>query len=271
MPVMAGESRFAGWQGVGRRFELIWLLTRDALRKQFAGSLLGLWWAILKPVLLVSVYAFLVLSVFRPSAGAGSNPADYILILMSGMAPWLLLAEPLAAASVSLATNTPLLTKVLFPIEVLPVSRVLAAVVSGGTALLLLVVFLGMQGRLGLWAVVVPVAVMLQVLFVLGLGWLIAAVAVTLPDVIHALPFLLNLWMLLSPVLYSPEMVPSGLGWLGIVNPMWPTIAVYRSLLLDNAAPDPAHLAIMGGWAAASFLIGYVIFMKRRTMFADVI
>ena len=271
MSVMAGESRRAGWQKVGRRSELIWLLTRDALRKQFAGSLLGLWWAFLKPVLMIGVYAFLVLSVFRPSAGAGFSSAGYLLLLMSGMAPWLLLAEPLAAASISLATNTPLLTKVLFPIEVLPVSRVLAAVVPGATALLLLLTLLGLQGRLGLWAAAVPMAVVLQIMFVLGLGWLAAAVAVTLPDVIHALPFLLNLWMLLSPVLYSPEMVPSGWGWLGVVNPMWSTIAVYRSLLLDNAAPDPAHLAIMAGWAVASFLVGYVIFMKRRTMFADVV
>ncbi len=271
MSVVAGKSRLAGWRGGGRRSELIWLLTRDALHKQFAGSLLGLWWAFLKPVLLVGVYAFLILSVFRPSAGAGFSPADYLIILMSGMAPWLLLAEPLAAASVSLATNTPLLTKVLFPIEVLPVSRVLSAVVSGGTALLLLVVFLGMKGRLGPWAAAVPLAVAVQVLFVIGLGWLTAAVAVTLPDVIHALPFLLNLWMLLSPVLYSPEMVPAGWGWLAIVNPMWPIIAVYRSLLLDNAAPDPVHLAVMVGWAAASFLIGHAVFMKLRTMFADVV
>lgn len=260
-----------GLSGIGRQSELIWFLTRDVLRKQFAGSLLGLWWVVLKPVCLVGIYSLVVLAVLRPTAGTGLTPAGYLLLVMSGMGPWLLVAEPVTAAAGSIAANTPLLAKVLFPIEVLPVSRVLAAAISGAATVLLLIAWLGLEGRLGFWAAAVPGVVLIQMIFVLGLGWSVAAVAVSLPDVAHALPFGLNLWMLLSPVLYSPEMVPPGWSWLWQVNPMWPTIAVYRSLLLENAAPDPVHLAIMGGWAAASSVAGYAIFMKRRRMFADVI
>jgi ABC-type polysaccharide/polyol phosphate export permease len=256
---------------IARHAELIWFLTRDVLRKQFAGALLGLWWALLKPVCLVGVYSFVVLSVFRPSLESGLTPAGYLLLVLSGMGPWLLLAEPVAAAAGSIAANTPLLAKVLFPLEVLPVSRVLAAAISGAAAVLMLAAWLGVDGRLGLWAAAVPLVVLLQMLFVLGLGWAVAAATVTLPDVTHGLPFALNLWMLLSPVLYSPEMVPPDWSWLARANPMWPTIAVYRSLLLDNRAPDPVHLAVMGGWAAASLVIGYALFMQRRKMFADMI
>jgi lipopolysaccharide transport system permease protein len=260
-----------GLSGTGRRAELIWFLTRDALRKQFAGSLLGLWWVLLKPVCLVGVYALVVLTVFRPALDSGVTPAGYLLLVLSGMGPWLLLAESVSASAGSIAANTPLLSKVLFPIEVLPVARVAAAAVSGAAALLLLAAWLAVEGRLGFWAAGVPAVMVLQMLFVLGAGWLVAAVAVTFPDVTHALPFGLNLWMLLSPVLYSPGMVPPGWGWLAQVNPMWPTIAVYRSLLLDNAAPDPVHLAAMAAWAAASILIGYTVFMKRRMMFEELI
>lgn len=258
-------------RGIERRSELIWLLTRDALRKQFAGSVLGIWWAVVKPILLVGVYGFLVLGVFRPTIGSASDPNGYLFFVMSGMAPWLLLAEPLTAAAGSLSINTPLLTKVLFPIEVLPVARILAAAVSGGMALLLLLVLLGAQGRLGIWAVVLPGIVLVQLIFVLGLGWFAAAVSVTLPDITHALPFLLNIWMLLSPVLYSPDMLPHGWGWLGMINPMWPIIAVYRSLLIDNAAPDPMHVAAIGVWMVSSVCIGYTVFIKRRAMFSDMI
>lgn len=257
--------------GIGRRSELVRLLIRDTLRRQFAGSALGIWWVVLKPVLLVGVYSLVVLSVFRPSLDSGLTQASYLLLVMSGMGPWLLTAEAVAAAAGSIVANTPLLTKVVFPIEVLPVSRVIAAAASGVAAVLLLTAWLAVEGRLGLWAAAVPAVMALQMVFVLGAGWFVAAIAVTFPDVTHALPFALNLWMLLSPVLYGPGMVPPGWSWLAHVNPMWPTIAVYRSLLLDNAAPDPVHLAVMGSWAAASALIGYAIFMKRRTMFEEAI
>jgi ABC-type polysaccharide/polyol phosphate export permease len=269
--VVQAQASHGGWQAIACRCELIWLLTRDALRRQFAGSLLGLWWACVKPVVMVGAYAFLVLAVFQPSERAGASASNYLLLLMSGMAPWLLLTEPLAAASTSLTANSSLLTKVLFPIEILPVSRMLAAATSGGMALLVLVGVLSYQGRLGLWLAVLPIVILIELLFVLGLGWLIAALTVTLPDVAHGLPFVLNLWMLLSPVLYSPEMVPSGWDWLARVNPMWSTIAVYRSLLLDSTFPDLAHLGGMVGWSIASFLFGYGVFMKRRKLFADLV
>lgn len=259
------------WPGIRRHSELIWLLTRDVLRRQFAGSLLGLWWVLLKPVLLVGIYSLVVLTVFKPAGEFGLTPTGYLLLVLSGMGPWLLMAESVAAAAGSIAANTTLLTKVLFPIEVLPVSRVLAAAVSGASAVLLLTAWLAAEGRLGPWAAAVPAVMVLQLMFVLGVGWFVAAVAVTFPDVTHAIPFGLNLWMLLSPVLYGPEMVPPGWSWVAHVNPMWPTIAVYRSLLLDNAAPDPVHLAVMAGWAVAGVLIGYTVFVKRRMMFEELI
>lgn len=260
-----------GHTGMRRHSELIWLLTRDMLRKEFAGSVLGIWWVLLKPVLLVGIYSFVVMTVFKPSPESGLTHTGYLLLVLSGMGPWLLMAESVSSAARSIAANTPLLTKVLFPIEVLPVSRVAAAAVSGAAAVLLLIAWLAMEGRLGVWAAAVPAVMVLQMIFVLGVGWFVAAVAVTFPDVTHALPFGLNLWMLVSPVLYSPAMVPPSWSWVAHVNPMWPTIAVYRSLLLDNAAPDPVHLVVMAGWAAASLLIGYTVFMKLRTMFEELV
>ncbi len=249
----------------------MWLLSCDALRKQFTGSVLGVWWAIVKPILFVGVYGVFVQEIFRPTIGSVYGPHGYLFLVMSGVGAWTLLAEPLTAAAGSIAINAPLLTKALFPIEVLPVARILAAAVSGTVALFLLVLLLGLHGRLGVWVVMLPGLILVQLLFVVGLGWVAATISVTLPDVIHALPFVLNIWMMLSPVIYSPDMLPLGWDWLGMINPMWPIIGVYRSLLLDNAAPDPMHLMAIGVWAVASVVIGYTVFTKRRTMFSDMI
>lgn len=271
MSSVAEQSMIGGLRNLGRRHELIWLLTLDALRKQFAGSILGLGWVLLKPMLLVGIYALLFTTIFRPAVSPGSGDIPYLLVLLSGVVPWLLLAEPLAAAAGSIATNAPLLTKVLFPTEVLPVSRVLASSVSGCVALLLLMAMLAWQGRADAWWAALPAVMALQLLFVLGLGWMAAALSVTFPDFSQALPFLLNLWMLLSPVVYSPEMLPPAWRAVAEVNPMWHVIGLYRSLLLDQAAPAVGHLAVFSVWAVACFLGGYLMFMKRRTMFADVI
>lgn len=261
----------ASFTGLVRRHELIWVLTLDALRKQFAGAVLGLWWAILKPLLLLGLYAFLFMVIFRPTLGSAVDERQYPLLMLSGLVPWLLLAEPLAAASGAIAANTPLLTKVAFPMEVLPVSRVLSGAASGSVGLLLLIVVLAYQGHLGFWAMAVPLLLVLQLVFVMGLAWITAAVCVTVPDFSQGLPFLLNVWMLLSPVVYSPEMVPANWAWIVAVNPMSHAITLYRTLLLNNSAPETVQVLILTACSLASFWGGFLIFMKRRALFADAV
>ncbi len=270
-PQTSQTALLPGLKSLGRRHELIWLLTVDALRKQFAGSVLGLWWVLAKPFLLVGLYAFLFLGIFKPAVSPGLDGPEYLLLLLTGMGPWLLLAEPLTAASGAIAANTPLVTRVVFPTEVLPVCRVLGAAVSGCATLLFLGVLLAYQGRLGLWAAAVPAAVFVQLLFVMGLAWVLATVCVSLPDFAQALPFSLNVWLFLSPVVYTPDMLPAGWRWITALNPMSHVIAIYRALLLGNTAPDLTQVLTVSIVAIMSFLGGYVIFMKRRAILADLV
>lgn len=261
---------FSALKGLGRRRELIWYLTVDALRKQFSGSVLGLWWVLIKPLFLVGLYAFIFTVVFHPAQGAAQGQA-YWIVLLTGLAPWLLLAEPLTAASGAIAANAPLLNKVVFPTEVFPVCRVLSAATSGLAVLAVLMMVLAWKGALGVWAWTMPVAILVQVIYVMGLAWGLAAVCVTVPDFRQALPFALNIWMFASPVVYMPAMVPEGWSWLGEINPMWAVIGLYRSLLLDNAPPALGQVAVLSVWAVVSFVGGYLVFLKRRAMFADLV
>ena len=257
-------------KSLAARRELIWYLTVDAMKKQFSGSILGLWWMLIKPMFLVGLYAFVFTVVFHPAQG---RPADhaYWIVLLTGLAPWLLLAEPLVAASSAIAANAPLLNKVLFPTEVFPICRVLSAAMSGLAVLVVLAAVLAWNGQLGLWVWALPIALLVQLIYVMGLGWSLAAVCVTVPDFRQALPFLLNIWMFASPVVYLPAMVPEGWAWIGQINPMWTVIGIYRSLLLDNAPPPPWQVALLMGWAVVTFVGGYVVFLKRRAMFADLV
>ena len=261
---------WAALQGLAARRELIWYLTVDALKKQFSGSVLGLGWVLIKPLFLVGLYAFVFTVVFHPAQDNGQGHA-YWVVLLTGLAPWLLLAEPLTAASSAISANAPLLNKVVFPTEVFPICRVLSAAVSGLAVLVVLTAILAWKGTLGLWAVLMPAALLLQLVYVMGLAWGIAAVCVTVPDFRQALPFLLNIWMFASPVVYLPSMVPQGWSWIGQVNPMWAVIGIYRSLLLDNQSPVPTQVGLLVVWSLAMFMCGYLVFLKRRAMFADLV
>lgn len=270
---METAGRMSCWSALKNltaRRELIWYLTVDALKKQFSGSVLGLWWVLIKPLFLVGLYAFVFTVVFHPVQGNGQGHA-YWIVLLTGLAPWLLLAEPLTAASGAIAANAPLLNKVVFPTEVFPVCRVLSAAMSGLAVLVVLTGVLAWEGTLGLWAWALPVAILIQLIYVMGLAWSLAAVCVTVPDFRQALPFLLNIWMFASPVVYLPAMVPEGWAWIGQLNPMWTVIGIYRSLLLDNLPPAPGQVGLVAAWAAVTFVGGYLVFLKRRSMFADLV
>jgi ABC-type polysaccharide/polyol phosphate export permease len=252
------------------RRELIWYLTVDALKKQFSGSVLGLWWVFIKPLFLVGLYAFVFTVVFHPAQDNGQGHA-YWIVLLTGLTPWLLLAEPLTAASGAIAANAPLLNKVVFPTEVFPICRVLSSAMSGLAVLVVLTAILAWTGTLGLWALLMPAAVLIQLMYVMGMAWTLAAVCVTVPDFRQALPFLLNIWMFASPVVYLPSMVPQGWSWIREVNPMWTVIGIYRSLLLDNQPPAPAQVGLLALWAVVTFVVGYLVFLKRRSVFADLL
>lgn len=261
---------WAALRGLGARRELIWYLTVDALKKQFSGSVLGLWWVFIKPLFLIGLYAFVFTVVFHPVQGNAQGHA-YWVVLLTGLAPWLLLAEPLTAAAGAISANAPLLNKVVFPTEVFPICRVLSSAMSGLAVLVVLTAILAWNGTLGLWGLLMPAAVIIQLMYVMGMAWSLAAVCVTVPDFRQALPFLLNIWMFASPVVYLPSMVPQGWSWIGQVNPMWAGIGIYRSLLLDNQAPAPAQVVLLTVWAVVTFVGGYLVFLKRRSMFADLV
>lgn len=260
-----------GLMSLASRHELIWLLTVDTLKKQFTGSVLGVWWVLLRPIWLVGLYGFVFVMVFKPVSGPSFSTMDYLLLLLTGMGPWLLLAEPLASASGSIAANTPLVTRVVFPTEVLPVCRALGSTISGCATLVLALGLLACQGRIGMWSAAVPMVVLVQLLFVMGLAWGLATVCVSIPDLAQGLPFLLNGWLFLSPVVYTKSMVPSDWLWVSELNPMTHTIAIYRSLLLSNSPPDAFPLIALSVCAIVSFFGGYSLFMKRRMFLADLV
>lgn len=258
-------------RGLLRNLELIWILTADELRRAYAGSVMGLYWILVKPVLMVGLYGALFGIVFQARSGPRQTATEYLLVLLAGLLPWLIFSEAVAAAASSITANTSLVTKIVFPIEILPVSKVLGTMLSGLVSLILLVVLLAFLHQVGWTLMLLPLLIVAQLVFTIGLAWFLSAVNVAVRDTNQVLPLILMVWMFLSPVVYTPEMVPKALAVVFSCNPMSYFLEGYRIILLTNQPPSVLIWTVVTFMAVTIFLSGFWVLCRMRALIADFI
>jgi len=242
---------------------LFFLIWRD-IKVRYKQTLIGAAWALLQPLLLMLIFTFF----FSRLAGVKSAGAPYPIFAYAGLLPWTFFANAVTNSGNSLIGNTNLITKVYFPRVLIPVAAVAASLVDFGIASILLVVLM-IYYRTGLHAEVVmlPVLVALVTLLASGVGIWLAALNVKYRDVRYALPFLIQIWLFASPVIYA---VPDRWRWLLALNPMTAIIEGFRSALFGL----PFDWLMLGVSASITlFMLAYAAFafacMERS--FADVI
>lgn len=244
---------------------LIELIKRDfALR--FTGSALGFAWAILQPLSLVVLYWF-VFTVMIPR-GPGAEQDDYIFFLISGLLPWIGFNEGIVRSTTSIVENGPMVRRLTFRSEILIVVPNISAVLFQLIGIALFVGFLLMRGRslAGLW--ILPVAVVLQLLVQIGIGWLLATVFVFFRDVVQVLGFVLSFVFYLSPILYSVAgRYEEFFRW----NPLTPLLGLFRSALLASPLPAVGSIVYLLAIASVVFAGGLLFFRRAQPSLADFI
>jgi lipopolysaccharide transport system permease protein len=258
-----------GLTGFTHRLQLIWVLTLDELKRTYGGSLLGLSWIVLKPLMLISLYTVLFGFVFQIRGGVDQTTSEYILVLLSGLLPWQLFAEAVTAATGAISSNVSLVTKILFPIEILPVVKVVSATVTGLISLLVFVALLIPLHHIGWTVLLLPFLLAAQLLFTVGLAWALSAFNVAVRDTNQVLPFALTLGMFLSPVVYTSVMVPHPLAVLFSYNPMSYFLEGYRSILITNQGPPVELWLVVGALSGAACLSGWWVFGRMRLLIID--
>jgi len=269
MGTRPGHSFWNVLIGLPQHAELIRLLTADELRRYYIGSMMGILWLVVKPLLVVSSYILLFGVVLRARVGPVQAPMEYALMLLTGLLPWLIFAESLTAATGSVTSKGGLATKVRFPIEILPITTVLASTLSGLVGLFLFLLALAVLKPIG-WAVLLlPLLLAAQLLFTLGLAWTLSAFNVVVRDVSQILPLALIGWLFLSPVVYTAEMVPKPLASAFSLNPMTYFLEGYRAILLANQPPTLHQCGVIGLVAVGVFLAGLWVFDRLRGTIAE--
>jgi lipopolysaccharide transport system permease protein len=245
---------------------------RRDIRGRYVTSVMGLSWAIIQPVALLLLYTFVFSTVLRIRFGETATTAGFAAYLFCGMLPWLAFAEGVTRSASVILEQAPLIKKVVFPSEILPAYVVVSALVMEFIGLAALLAGVGLvYGSLGWPLLLLPLVVVLQFLFTMGLGWLLASLNVFLRDVGQLLGLALTLWMFLTPIFYPAELMPARFRWLLDLNPMFYVVQAYRDLVLEQRLPILAHLAALAGMAVSAFVTGYWFFRRSKHAFVDVL
>jgi homopolymeric O-antigen transport system permease protein len=255
-----------------RHGELIASMTWRDFGARYRGSFGGLVWSVFQPLVMMVIYT-LVFSVFlKVKFTSDSNPFEFSVYLLCGLLPWNALSESLTQSTQVIRSNVNLVKRVVFPLEILPLNLALAAAIQQliGFALLVPLAWL-VTGQLQASLLFVPVILVLQLLFVTGMNWLAASLAVYLPDLRHVISLVLMVWMFLTPVVYPEDVVPAHLLILFRLNPMARIVTLYRNAFMTGLLPSPRGLVGAVALCLLVFMAGYFWFMRTKRGFADVL
>jgi lipopolysaccharide transport system permease protein len=248
--------------------ELLGFLVWRDVKVRYKQTFLGVAWALLQPLLAMLIFTI----IFGRVSGIRPSGIPYAVFVYAGLLPWTYFSASLTASSNSLVTNTNLVTKVYFPRLIIPMAAVAVPIVDFVLAGVVLGGLMGWYGVAPSWHVVfLPLFLALTLMTALGIGMLLSAVNVRYRDVPFAIPFLMQVWLFASPVIYAVTFVPERWRWLLSLNPMTGVLEGFRWSLLGQAAPQLWVLSVSIAVAVAASLFGLVYFRRSERFFADVI
>jgi lipopolysaccharide transport system permease protein len=254
-----------------KHYALMFSFIRQDINARFIGSIGGMIWTILTPLANILIYIFVfsvIMKIRIQTAETGTD--EFVIYLLTGLLPWLAFAEAINQSTTLLLNKANLITKVSFPVEILPIVGSLVSFILGGIGFVIFLLYLAFAGYLHLTWLLLPIVVILHLMFTIGLVALISAIGVFVRDIQHVVTMLVTIWFYLTPILYPLSLVPELYQKLVIYNPMYIFIDLYRQILLQHTLPiDLFGIVIF--LACFIFALGGWFFMKIKHSFGDVL
>jgi lipopolysaccharide transport system permease protein len=248
--------------------ELLMNLAARDLKIRYKQSVLGIAWAVLQPFALMVVFSI----IFSRFVHIKTSGIPYPIFSYVALVPWTYFSNALTFGVASLVTNSNLVTKIYFPRELFPLASLLATfvdflVASSIFAAMLLYFHIGLTAQI-IW---LPFVILLQLSFSLGITLILSAGNVFYRDIRLVLPFVLQLWMYVTPIIYPLSVVPPRYRLLFWLNPMTGIIDAYRRTIVQGLAPNLHLLTFTAASSLALLLAAYYLFKRLEMQFADVI
>jgi len=259
-------------RNVIERRSLIAELVRRDFEQRFVGSAAGWLWGLLQPLVMLFCWTFVFQWCLNVPTPKGEATSNYSLWLFCGFLPWMLFQETLTRSATSLIENSNLITRTIFPSEVVSISIFLSSLLNHLLALSLAVAVIGLWlGHFSFWIFMLPVYMVMIGLFSVGLGWIVSSLQVYLRDTAQLLTVGLTLWFWTTPIMIDEAHYPHQLRFLLKLNPFAFLVRGYRDRLLSFRLPDGGELLATAAYSIAAFVIGGLIFRQMKRGFADVL
>jgi ABC-type polysaccharide/polyol phosphate export permease len=255
--------------------ELIYNLVVRELKVRYKDSALGILWSLMNPLMMMMVFT-IVFTVMTPVAAVPKFP----VFLLCGLLPWNFFTASIMGSTYSIVSNAGLLKKVYFPRQVLPIAMILANLVHFCIALSVLFVMIFIfRIHLTIWLIYLPVIVLIQVIFTMGMGLFLATANVFYRDTQQIMDVLLLAWFFFTPIFYPLDIIPKSYIIFGInldvwrlvyiLNPMASLTANYRVILYYGSPPALDFLARTAATSVIVFIIGWLVFNRYSWQFAE--
>lgn len=253
---------------------LLWQFVKRNIAVRYRGSMLGLVWSFVQPLLMLCVYTFVFSVVFKARWGVdtGESKAAFAIIMFCGLALYNIFAETISISCGIIVSNANLVKKVIFPLDILPLSQAIASFILGmGWFILLFLGVIFIYGKLSLTMLLLPLILLPLFLFTLGLSYFTASLGVYVRDTSYVVQVILQILFFMTPIFYPIQAIPECYRWPLRVNPLTILIEETRKVFLYGQLPDWKFLGAAFLVSFAVMQLGFVWFNKTKKGFADVI
>jgi lipopolysaccharide transport system permease protein len=263
-----------GLQTVWNARNLLVHLIKRNISVRYKGSMLGIFWSIVQPLMMLCIYTYVFSVVFKARWGesVGSSKGAFAIILFCGMALYSVFSESITLSSTQIISNVNFVKKVVFPLQLLPLAQVMASFLLGGIWLILLLFgAVCIFGNISWSMLLLPLVLIPFFLFTLGVSFFVSSLTVYVRDVPHVLNVILQIFFFLTPIFYPVSAVPENFRKFLMLNPLTYMIEQTRMVLLYAQIPDWRFAAVSIGAGVVTFILGFGWFNKTQKGFADVI
>jgi len=243
-------------------------ITRVEFQKRYSGAVLGGFWVVLYPILLLSIYLFIYMVVFKMRL-PGQSQMDYVIYVFAGLIPYIGFMESLNSGCHAIRQNIHLVKNVMLPIELIPVRYVTVSLTSQTISMTILVGMVLVNGSASWFLLMLPFVLFMQLLFLIGLVWIFSALNVAMPDTSHFVGLITLMLIFITPIGFTPDMVPDPFGFVVTANPMYYLIEMFRACVVYNTWPDTKMLGIAMSICIGTFVVGAAFFRKFKNVLVD--
>lgn len=260
-----GSARF-----IRSHWRLLLRVTRNDLRVRHAGSLLGIGWVAVGPLLILGVYSVVYLEVFKVRTHLFHlTGPGYVVYIFCGLVPYLAVAEALGRGVGSVVTNKAVLNNTVYPIDLTPVQAALGAQAVLVVGMPLVIVSAILTGHAHATLVAVPVVWVLMFVWLVGLNWILSMLNVAFRDLQNLITVILMVLLVASPFAYTTSQVPPAVRLIVYLNPFAYFVLAFQQVIMLGHLPDAWHAAVLVLMPIATFALGSWFFAKAKGVLLD--